>query len=166
MKRIILAIALVMLLAVPPVFADALTPSNEGIRDYTKGGKHFRQYYVTLTQVDADPSDDTHIIGNSYWTQIAGSPCFTVGVDSQTSDSTVTVKIQGEATSATRFWTFYSNSHTYANFPELLKCDSTMDQYPPLIGPSGRIAFGNDWANSASGDNVTIHIVVPMKDTK
>ena len=157
LKKVCLFLAL-SLVAIAPALAGTLTDSDEGIRNFSRNGRYFIEYRVTLTQIDADPSDDSFTISDEYFKYLAGGVVYSVGVVSASADADVNVTLNDSYG-----FELFDQDFTQASLPYWLNGDETQGQWPSIIGTSLTIATDTDWTTAASGDSIQVVIIVLQK---
>jgi hypothetical protein len=158
LKKVCLFLAL-SLVAIAPTFAGTLTDSDEGIRNFSRNGRYFIEYRVTLTQIDADPSDDSFVISDEYFKYLVGGVIYGIGVVSASADADVNVTLNDSYG-----FELFDEDFTQASLPYWQNGDTTLGQLPSIIGTSLTIATDTDWTTAASGDSIQIIIIVAQKD--
>jgi hypothetical protein len=161
MKRLIIAILAILLLAGPSI-AGTLTASSPGIETTQAEGGYWITYYVTLTQIDADPSNDSYNIPAESFRHIKGGVLWSVAVASSTADADVGVTLTG--TGIVVEW--FDEEFAQASLPYAIDGKETLGFEPPVIGTTWTIGTDTDWTTAASGDSITVYITVLKREIR
>ena len=160
MKTVRFFLFLLLALLLPTLsFAGTLTASSAGYFVNNEGGDgYYVTYYVTLTQIDADPSDDTHTIPSDAWKMIEGGIGYAFAVASSTAGADVGITVSTTMGSNNIEW--FDQEFTQASLPYAQSGDATFGAYFPIIGSALIIGADTDWADDASGDSITVYLTV------
>lgn len=151
-------VGLVILLVASSGWSADLTASEEKVWDHAARGVpgYFKVYQVTLTQVDADPSNDSYTIPDRIFHKFRGGVLYAISVNSSTADADIGITITD---SASVEW--FDEEFAQASLPVTKNGNTTYgDDWPPLSTDSITIGTDTDWTTAASGDSITITMYI------
>jgi len=163
MRKILAILIVLAVLAFPLLsFAGTLTGSAVALQIANSNDGYFLVYQVTLTQIDADPSNDTYTIGTEAFSILKGGIISFVGVASANADNDVGSTIS--TLHGTTSFEWFDEEFTVGSLPYSISAHTTLGLLPPITGTSLTIGTDTDWTDAASGDSITVYLWVLLEE--